>query len=172
MNAFQRLALLLVLGWGSVAVAATTDWAAVAAETPDLDEVQVLGKKLSQMRTDILLAEDLFYARYNELNKDDDFDVSCVMGANIGSRILMRRCSPAFYAKAREAEVSAVLAGYYAPEAELVLLERWSDFRKHALSVINSDVQLRRLIRNRERMADIFVKARAERMKGRLILFE
>jgi hypothetical protein len=163
----------LALGWlSTAAVAGTTNWAAKAAETEELDEVQVLGKKLYQMRDDIIAAEKLFYARYNELNTNNDFDVSCSMAAQLGTHLLMRRCSPLFYAKAREAEASAAIGGYYAPEAELVLLERWDDFRQHALSVINRDAQLRRLIRNRERMEQIFVKAKAERMKGRLILFE
>jgi hypothetical protein len=56
------------------------------------DEILVLGKKLEELRIRIELAEDDVYARFNEINSDDLFDVHCYERAGGGSRIERRTC--------------------------------------------------------------------------------
>jgi hypothetical protein len=146
--------------------------AARAAATEELDEFVVQGKKLYQMRKDIIDAEKLFISAYNELNTDKDFDLSCSMYTPTGTHISSFVCKPAFFARAQEDEASNAIGGYFALDAQIVWLERQDEYRKHALAVINSHPELLRLIRNREKLEEIFYKSRQERMKGRLVLFE
>ena len=46
---------------------------AASAAAGDLDEVQVLGKKLWQMREEMLEAEERFYTQYNKINTEERF---------------------------------------------------------------------------------------------------
>jgi hypothetical protein len=56
------------------------------------EEVLVLGERLEELRIRIRLAEDDVYARFNEINSDDLFDVHCYERASSSSRIERRRC--------------------------------------------------------------------------------
>jgi hypothetical protein len=56
------------------------------------DEVVVVGKALEELRLRIELAENDVYARFNEINSNDLFDVHCYERAQAGSRIESRRC--------------------------------------------------------------------------------
>jgi len=83
-------------------VAATTS--APSAQGPEvleeLDEVVVRGRRLQEA---IVEAERDFYKLYNQLNKNDDYDVNCAYLNNPdspGSRIQMRMCIPGFVADA------------------------------------------------------------------------
>jgi hypothetical protein len=67
----------------------------------ELEEIVVQGKRLVERIHD---AEDDFFRLYNELNKDDDYDMGCAMlnldVYNPGSRLLTRVCMPGFFANA------------------------------------------------------------------------
>jgi hypothetical protein len=69
-------------------------------ELEELDEVVVRGERL---RDTIIKAEDEFYKLYNQLNKNDKYDVSCPylnLSNDSGSRINSRLCLPGFVATA------------------------------------------------------------------------
>ncbi|MEO8316409.1 MAG: hypothetical protein ABI645_16650 [Pseudomonadota bacterium] len=152
----------VVLAMGMLLQSAMADTAETTPPTQQLDEIVVKTDHLNQIRQAMLETENRFYARYNQLNTDDDFDVDCARTASLGSRIQGHRCEIAFYAKAREQESSAYLAGYYAPAAELVYLERIVDYRKNALKLINSDLQLRKLVRQREDLGKLYTRRQKE----------
>jgi hypothetical protein len=65
-----------------------------AASAQELDEVTVFGSAghLTELRAAAIAAEDRFYARYNDLNEIDDFDVLCREEARIGTRLRKRNC--------------------------------------------------------------------------------
>jgi hypothetical protein len=66
----------------------------------ELDEVVVRGERLRDV---IIKAEDEFYKLYNQLNKNDKYDVSCPqlnISPDGGSRINSRMCLPGFVADA------------------------------------------------------------------------
>jgi hypothetical protein len=151
----------------TTAMAATQTAAKPAVE--QLDEFVVKSDHLWQIRRAIVEAENRFYARYNELNTNDDFDVECAVNAALGSRIASRRCEIHFYDQARQEAASAALGGYYAPDAELVYLERIADYRNNALKIINSDLQLRKLARKREDLGRLYIKRQKEVFKDRWI---
>ena len=56
------------------------------------DQIVVFGNALAELRIRIELAEDDFYARFNEINSNDLFDVHCYERASAGSRIEDRTC--------------------------------------------------------------------------------
>lgn len=73
--------------------AAAAAQAAAPATEPTVDEeVLVIGKRLEELRNQIRLAENDLYARFNEINSDDLFDVHCYERDRGGSRIEQRRC--------------------------------------------------------------------------------
>ncbi len=87
------------------APAASSPTAPTQAQSPpeqleELDEVVVRGRRLQE---DIVKAEDNFYKLYNQLNKNDDYDVNCTYlnnPDNPGSKIKVRMCIPGFVADA------------------------------------------------------------------------
>lgn len=87
---------------GAVAGAPASSVPPTQAEVPlmELDEVVAVGERLM---TRIVRAEDEFYKLYNELNKDDRYDVSCPylnLQSDTGSRLNSRLCLPGFVADA------------------------------------------------------------------------
>jgi hypothetical protein len=138
----------------------------------ELDEAKVRATKLWQMRQNLISAEERFYALYNELNKDDDYDVHCKVEAPLGTRLKSRICRIAFYEEAQADEAQALLGGYQAPPPQQVMLERYPEFQKTALALINKDPRLRRLVREREEMERKYLAERQRRFKGKWILFE
>jgi hypothetical protein len=164
--------------WAAILAALTSAGAAYAAapgavtETTELPEVQVLGKRLYQMRQDIIKAEDRFYAKFNELNTDDDFDIHCTMEAPTGTRLKQRACRVQFYEKAQADEARAFLTGDYAPPADLVVLQRHAEYEQKALALLKAHPELLKLARERDALEKKYNATRKERFKGRWILFE
>jgi hypothetical protein len=150
-----------------VSAAATTADTA----TQEIEEVEVVGKRLYQMRQEIIEAEERFFALYNELNKNDDFDVHCRRYVPTGTHLAQRVCRVEFVVKAQAEEARAFLTGDYAPPTDLVALERADEYRKHALALINGNPQLRRLVREREALEKKYNATRKARFKGRWISF-
>lgn len=59
---------------------------------PPGDEIIVRGKALEGLKLRIERAEDDVYARFNEINSDDSYDIHCYERAPAGSRIKKRVC--------------------------------------------------------------------------------
>ena len=73
-----------------------------------LGEVMVEGtrRQQQQMRLELQRIETRFYARYNELNTDDEFDIDCADEALTGTAFRNRSCQPRFVA-----DISATYQG-------------------------------------------------------------
>lgn len=138
----------------------------------ELPEVVVRGNRLWQLREAMIEAEDRFYALYNELNTNDDFDVHCRREAPLGTRIKSRVCRVAYHEDAQAEYAQGLLGGFYAPNPDTVLLERRDEYRDAALAVINGNRRLRRLAQERERLEQRYEEERRKRFKGRWIIFE
>ena len=76
----------------AAAVCAAADAPAPTTPNPPADEVIVRAHAIAQFRLRIRLAEDAVFARFNEINSDDRFDIHCYMRASTGSRIEQRLC--------------------------------------------------------------------------------
>lgn len=57
-----------------------------------VDEVIVEGRGLGALRAEVIRAEEVVFARFNDINSDDEFDIDCRMEIPLGSRIPRRVC--------------------------------------------------------------------------------
>jgi hypothetical protein len=77
----------------------------------DIQEMEVIGQQeLTALRNKISEAEDRMYDIFNEYNKDDRFDIVCLMEARLGTRIPQKVCRPRFLNDAESDNGKAYLA--------------------------------------------------------------
>jgi len=167
-HAAAFMAMLICIAIQGTAVAAQQQPVAVPviAEETVLDEVVVKGTRLWKLREDMVKTEEKFYALYNELNENDDFDVNCQMEAPLGTRLKKRVCRIAFYEDAEAEAAQAFLRGDMAIDPQTVMLERQADYQKNALTIINGDPRLLKLVREREAIEKKYDAERKRRFKG------
>jgi hypothetical protein len=142
------------------------------APTEELDEVTVEGARLSRMRERIVAAEDRFYALYNELNKNDDYDVHCTNEAPLGTRLKKRICRVEFYSRAKQeygasivSMLGGVAGGGSAKSPTLIALEREPEYRATMLQVVQENPGLLRLLKERDALEKRYIAARKQRFK-------
>jgi hypothetical protein len=61
-------------------------------EPPAPPDIVVRGRPYAELRLQVRLAEEAVYARFNDINSTDDFDIHCTDETRGGSRIHTRRC--------------------------------------------------------------------------------
>src|SRR5688572_28875889 len=64
---------------------------ATAQPQSTIEEMIVRGRSYAELREQIRIRQDALFARFNEINSDDGFDIHCKMEPAYGSRILERR---------------------------------------------------------------------------------
>lgn len=139
------------------------------------EEVVVHGTALWALREDVIKAEDRFYARYNELNKVDDFDVECKWSAPTGSHIQQRGCLTRLAMRADQVYASDYVnflqgAGPMPDnDPHMVLLDRYTEFKENVLYLLKTSPELRRLVRERAEAVKRYNDERRRRFKGRLL---
>jgi hypothetical protein len=74
------------------------------------EEVIVQGRTPQEVRLEIERVENAVYARFNELNSSDDFDILCSEHAPTGSNIPVRSCRPNFVLRAEQRAGGASLS--------------------------------------------------------------
>jgi hypothetical protein len=131
--------------------AATTQ---VAGELEQLDEIWIRGKRLAEEIED---AEDAFFAVYNKVNKNHDYDVFCgEMNMNSLRMSIVRTCVPGFilynYYDLAGRPVTACSATSEAffgctaaplPPPALLAMRHRDPYRENVLRIIGSDERLR-----------------------------
>lgn len=79
--------------------------ASASDETPY--EIVITGEVTrSRLRDMIIEVEEAFFARFNELNDDDDYDIQCYKYTPTMSHISERVCEPEFMIRARSSNAS------------------------------------------------------------------
>ena len=157
-----------------------------AAGPSDLDEVLVRAQRvqLQEMRKEMVRLEDQFYARYDELNTNDDFDIHCFKEARTGTRIIKRTCRAAYEDEALQEEGQAALAirQYVQPGLQsykfaflpdpkmlvggtpappmMTILAHLDEFRANMKDVVSRDPQLLDLLRERAELIRRYEAAR------------
>jgi hypothetical protein len=137
-------------------------------QTMELEEVEVIGKKLHQLQSELIETQDRFYALYNKLNTNDDFDIHCTMHAPIGTRIEKRQCRLEFLREATAAEGQNFFLGRGATAGispQTLWFTREDEYRK-------TNPELMELAEEWQRRQTRYENARKERLQGRLVLFE
>lgn len=137
-----------------------------------LDEAVVSGTRLWDLRQAVIKADDAFYALFNELNQNDDFDMHCRVERLIGLHITQRMCRPGYLEAAQADEAREALASMKGEPATIaappahVLLQREAEWRDNLLAVINSDPRLQKLFRERERLQRSYEAERDKRSRA------
>jgi hypothetical protein len=147
----------------------------------ELDEVLIVGSQaqVDQMRKELVRLEDLFHARYNELNTNDDFDIHCMIEARTGTRIEKRSCRATYMERALQEEGKDAFVirqdiqdqftrGVAQPKvfasppvpAAVVVSARLEEFRKNVRDVAGKNPELIDLLRRRAELAERFLAAR------------
>ncbi len=110
---------LLFVALAALSQPAFTQESGTAKVAPPVDaEVTVSAiRQLAQLRKEMLVAEDRFIAKYNELNKEREYAISCTDEAHTGSRFLRRVCRPKFVANATGYEAREWFRNSYSPPA-------------------------------------------------------
>ena len=125
-----------------------------------LDEVVVSGKRLRELRAEVIKAEDRVVARYNELNQDDELDIECHSFTPTGSWLSHRYCLLKLQKHAEEKDareyltymVGAAPEGFAlpgaAPNTQVTarLMERSEDYRKNLVRLLTEHPELRELV--------------------------
>jgi hypothetical protein len=159
------------------ALAAADPKPAPAIETPEDVVIRAKRMKLYEMRMEMVEVEDKFYAKYNELNTDDDYDVLCSFVSRTGEIRKTRRCEPVFVEKLKGQYAAEVLqlfqGGPHSPVSpDNELFSRWLVLQERAKGVINKSPELRKLIRHREALEKGYREEQKVRLKGRVVLLE
>ncbi len=82
------------------------------------DEIVVEGRRPQQLLAEIERAENAFYARFNAINGDHEFDIVCRNERLTGSNIPRRECRPQFeldVQAAQGANEAHALQGFFGP---------------------------------------------------------
>jgi hypothetical protein len=135
-------------------------------------EINAAREKLRDLRAELVRMEDQFYAKYNEMNKDDQYDVVCHMEARTGTILKSRVCRPVYENDATEAEARALLDGRSAPPASMVVLSKYPDFRKNMLDLMRKSPELRRVVKDREALEKRYQAVRKKKFEGKVVVFE
>lgn len=155
-----------------------------------LDTVVVQGRRaeLAALRQQILQLEDRFYDRFNELNRNPEFDVHCSREARTGTLMKKRGCRAVYEDRALQEEgaqafqyrqhIQDQATKAFAPRmpggrppdpttmggppvpAQLKIELRRPEFRKNLLEVTQGDAELQRLLREKAEAEQRYVIVR------------
>lgn len=146
-----------------------------------LEGVEVYGSppELASQRQAITDAENRFYARYNELNLNDDFDVNCRVEARTGTRLTSRTCRPLYQEdavqegaklaveirqKAQSYGGQALLGANTPPvPAAVAITARRGEFERNMRNVVRRHPELVMLLEERAAAAEALERATRRR---------
>ena len=114
------------------------------------EEVVVRGRSPEELRVEIERTENAVYARFNELNSSDEFDIHCSEHAPTGSNIPVRTCKPNFMLRAEQraggASLNRMQGDRYsgAPNERVYLEQKGAELTAEIQRVAREDEQLMR----------------------------
>ena len=171
-TAISLALLILLVGGQAMAVENADPSTPPATGQTSLDELVVNGKKLHERLAEIYKTEDRFYALYNQLNANHDFDMHCAEEARTGTVLLQRVCRPEYIEKAEAEQARAFLTGNIAPPAVAVAEARRAEYRKNVLDTVKRNPQLLQLLRARYEMMRQYQDDRDVKFKAHWIVWE
>jgi hypothetical protein len=156
-----RNAALLCLLLPILAQATAAD--APARQDEALDEMVVKGTRseLDQLRNEMVLVEDRFYERYNELNPNHDFDTHCHMEARVGTNTKRRYCRAVYQERAQQKEGQEYAEAlknmnqeppqpWVPPTTPTIMIEaRRKDYQNNIRNVVKKNPELVEMLKER-----------------------
>lgn len=150
-------------------------------QTMDLEEVEVIGKKLYQLKKELMATQDHFFALYNEFNTNDDFDIHCTLHAPVGTRIEQRQCRLESLIEAPAQEGQNFFLGLNSDPPQparpsvsphTLWYQRADEDRRTMKAVLEAHPVLIEVAGEWRQKQARLEKARKDRLNGRLVLFE
>ena len=156
----------------------------VATPTNVLDEVLVRNTRLDSLKAEIAKAEGRFYARYNELNPKDEFDIECAVDARTGTKLKRRVCLTKLQLQAKSDQGREYVQSLQAASALVVTqgsivlgkppdtdpmavwTSRYDDYRENMLRLLKEHPDLQRLAEEGEQATERFNAEYKRRIKG------
>lgn len=86
---------------GFVTILLTMLLASVQVHAAEEEQIVIEELTVPQLRAEIEKIQDEYYAVFNRLNEDDDFDIVCQKFTPTGTNIPQVGCEPAFFTKRR-----------------------------------------------------------------------
>jgi hypothetical protein len=181
----KRLVLLLLALAAACAPLSALQAAATVATAPEkisgltlLDEVIVSGDldSLHRARKAIIDAEDRFYARYNELNKDDRFDITCGLAVPTGQRLTFRVCQPRYMEDAQHEEArrlySTGAVSVQLQTADMLQTTYSDEMKRHMVALVKRDPQLLRALLERTRLEQFYDELQEKKFRTRRVVWD
>ncbi len=156
-------------------VAATSATAKPTRPAEAIEEVQINAQleKLSVMRAEIEKLEDQFYSKYNELNTDHQYDVTCRYEQHTGSHVLSRLCQPDFIAKARDFGVMRpFLDETPVPATKWQILSALPAYQQNMIDMVAKHPELFKLIKERYELEQRYEAARRKKFEGKVFVWD
>jgi hypothetical protein len=122
-----------------------TAWAAPSLADNSVDEVLVQADRnlVLHMRQELTRREDQFYATFNKLNTDNQFDIICESRARTGSVFRNRNCRARFEQDANAAAFQAWWMGNASiPPAQAIAVKR-IEMRQRIIELLTAHPELR-----------------------------
>ncbi len=106
--------LLLAVACGAVAVCNAVAGGDILVEPaqrppPTADDEIIVYGSIPELRRQLLRARDAMFARFNEINSDDKFDIHCYSEPHTGTLIKVERCVPNYQRKLESSYAQAFL---------------------------------------------------------------
>jgi hypothetical protein len=181
---WHGIVIALWFAFATISPAAQSSGTTAAAPPTEMEEIVVRAPRLYELRAAIVKAEDRFYARYNELNKVDDFDVECKVDAPTGTKFKQRGCLTRVQLKAQKeqgseflqmiqdkaagAEGTPVRGAPPTTDPDTAMLARYPEYKMNVLYLLKMNPELRRLVRERDEAEKRYNDELKKRFKGRL----
>jgi hypothetical protein len=135
--------------------------------------------KLSALRSEIDKLEYQFYLQYNRINADKRYDVVCRVAIPLDSHVERHVCQPAFLANAASGRPlwdtgprGDLLEGGVTGSSEWYLQQNTPEYRKHMVDVVARHPELLDLLKKRSALAERYQVIRAQKFKGRFIVWD
>jgi len=157
-----------------------TDFAAtVATTTAQIEEVIVSGKldSLSQLRKAVDRAENRVYERYNEINRNRDYDIECLTEAPLGSRQKVKKCQPRYVSDALHEDAFDVLFRNQNSATKLrsvaaLAAGKQSFIRKAMLEAARNDPEMQRAMVEHSLLKERYEKVLKEKTGQRPVVWD
>jgi len=145
-----------------------------------LDEVIVKGRldSLSSAMQAVIAAEERFYARYNEINKDDRLDITCRVGLPTGTRIPVRSCQTRLVEDVmrgdaeRLTRVADVGGTLMLTPVDAMDASLQAEVKARMLKMVKEDPELLRALLERTKLTEYYEALRAKKLKRRRVFWD
>jgi len=167
------------------AIAAEKSAEAKAVETTvrsaatELEEVIVSGKldKLSEVQKAMVEAEDRFWSRHNELNKNPYYDVTCLNEAETGTRLKTRQCEAEYLRDAKRQDALRLFIGYHEANIHLetegsLAFAQQDELKRRVLANTLTDPELLHALIQRFLLQDRYDQLRKKKFDGHVVVWD